>query len=170
MSPESGTLYAVHANNGSILWQFPMDGVPEEGQMNNGVLYVPLRQKDTSLINALRASDGKHLWQKQFNSGLGPGFAVADEAIYINTGTDPNFIYPPPTSTVYALRPSDGTPLWSYQKKQGTISRLVVKDGVVYFSTIEGNTGGSACAYQASNGTPIWCHQTEVGVAWFEVG
>jgi len=144
-----GSVFALHANDGSLAWQVRMG---QQGfdkiSLADGIIYVGgAKSAGTSWIPsitlyALRASDGRLLWHTQSNLLFFTG--VSNGIIYLNTiGTA--------SITIFALRARDGTPLWHRQDPRAY--RLSAQGEVLYAFV---PTQGPVSAIRAGDGTPLW--------------
>lgn len=81
-----GTIFALDASDGSILWQQVFDDAFIGGSMAlaNGVLYRGTFQ-GTAL--ALDMTDGTVLWTDDVNAPLAGGFSIADGTLYVGYGS-----------------------------------------------------------------------------------
>jgi outer membrane protein assembly factor BamB len=112
-----------------------------------------LNNQQTPLLYALRISDGKALWQRQFdcaspwtlltayvpdaNTASRGTLLLAKEQCGSNAGA-----YPSRHNDLLALRAGDGTPLWA--ATLGPLADLAVADGIVYLDSPEIVNGESA--------------------------
>jgi outer membrane protein assembly factor BamB len=150
LSTMSGSVYAVRATNGVVLWHVarvslfkgpPSVVVP---MIANGIVYV-LGQPDTGdmeMLYALRASDGKTLWTASLDRSPGP---PAIQPQLVN-----GVLYLSGFAGVTALRASDGAALWWHAGDQ-PFGPFIVGDGRVYV-----NSSGGIYALNASTGALLW--------------
>lgn len=82
-----GTIFALDAEDGSVLWREDLGGPISGGSMAlaNGVLY---RGTLEGSVTALDADDGSLLWTDDLDSPLGGGFSVAGGRLYVGFGAD----------------------------------------------------------------------------------
>jgi outer membrane protein assembly factor BamB len=143
-----GSLYALRASDGTILWHH-QTGVPEESPVvANGVVYLYVtstaRQGPASAqwagIYAVAASDGHLLWRFQPDLSFGLSFpVVANGVVYLQSlGGE-----------IYALQASDGAILWRHHTG-GSVSATstVVVNGIFYTAGVS--------ATRTSDGDLLW--------------
>src|SRR6266581_4848101 len=98
------TVYALHAGDGSLLWQQQTDGsMWQVPPVVDGIVYVlAYRSSDSQgTLSALRASDGQPLWRFPLRTFSMPP-AVEQGVVYLAS----------PVDGVVALRANDGYQLW----------------------------------------------------------
>ena len=154
-----GSVYALSAGNGHILWQkqtAPIFGVAP-GQ-NNGLLYVATSNFSNShpigAISALRASDGSQMWNVKMEQSLTGNLVVTANALYTAIIPPSN---PSASTTVLALQLSNGTTLW----KQSVAGSTPYPNGLeasnqAAFVVTTVNASGTVYALKATNGAQLW--------------
>ena len=154
-SNTNGTVYALNASTGVLLWSFtPVYHSPLQQQfisspaVANGVVYINSRVSedgnDNGTMYALNASTGALLWS--YTAGTGSTPAVANGVVYVGSVDD----------NVYALNASTGAKLWSYATGDYVESSPAVANGVVYGSS----DNGDVYALNASTGAKLWSYAT----------
>ncbi len=146
----NGSVYAVDARSGHILWRFQTHGSTSGPPVVTAdSVYTSAEPANlTSTLFALNRLDGTLRWHEQRNGYLS-NLAVLGGDLYAGS-TD---------NTVAALRLSDGTQLWSY-RTQGYVDSLAVTDaananaGIVY----AGSRDMTLYALQASDGRLLWTY------------
>jgi outer membrane protein assembly factor BamB len=136
---------AYRATDGARQWRYSWANqapFPAQPVLVDGVVYAG---NAGGQIVAVRASDGKLLWQQR-QAGVSVEPVVVSDGLVIND-----------TGPVFALRASDGKLLW-----QGSVSPSgvgsaagkpeAVSAGVVYI----GGDNGMVTALHASDGKPLW--------------
>jgi outer membrane protein assembly factor BamB len=121
-SPEG--ISALQANSGSILWHLATQGAGDnQPVIVDGVVYATssVINGSSGTLDALRASDGKLLWQYQAETSLSV-LLVSNGVAYINSGH----------ITLAALRASDGHRLWQRAIDATFIQPPQLVDGVLY--------------------------------------
>lgn len=183
-----GQLYALHPQNGRLLWSVPVAPCPgRQPLLADGVVYA---STDTGVVAAIEARNGALLWQRQISRS--PKYLtvpmLVDDLLIIGAGD----------SVLYAVRRSDGAPVWE-RLIGGPIFRPPAVDGEMLYVTafhtdlhaIEARTGavlwhvdagqsssdvaladgvlylgssynGSVFALRAADGAAIW--QTQPGL------
>ena len=160
-----GSMYALRARDGAILWQHSSVSSPLLA-VHNGVAYVKttLNEKDDIAVQALHGSDGSLLW-----SYTTPVMSVVADntAVYVYSAHPINVPgETPPTSkkqnkTLLALNPK-GELLWSNPVVSDDASPIALAQSVV----VLGNMGHDVntrdlCAYRKNDGLQVWCVQNE---------
>ena len=110
----------------------------------NGVIYIGASD---GAITAVRASDGKLLWQYK-TSGAAYAPLVINGVDYASDYVGNNG-----PAHLYALRARDGKLLWSYTRKD-FINDPIVVDGVAYLTSND----GLLAAVRAEDGSVLWRH------------
>ena len=144
----NGSVYALHATDGSLAWQAGIDQQIFGGMsLVDGTIYVGGATYGSNSVipsitlYALQASDGHVLWHTQSN--LFSVTAVSNGIIYLNT-------FDAGKSTLFALRASDGSQLWQQQEEAALLD---VQGDVLYAVN---PTQGPVIALRASDGTHLW--------------
>jgi outer membrane protein assembly factor BamB len=153
------TVYAIRANDGTVLWQYSMNNGRDSFagwlKVENGVVYtsavVPGNSDNTGYISALQSIDGKVLWQDKID-GSPSGALLTGGVIYASVDTTNN-------SAVYALRAHDGTLIWGYPVNGTLFGDPVLVNTTVYI----GAGNGMVYALRADNGALVWHYRTYVG-------
>jgi outer membrane protein assembly factor BamB len=146
-------LYALHASDGTLLWQQPIQA-RSTVLVDQNTLYL----SNLLFLEARRESSGTVLWQRrEDNTWYGPEAAppVLDQGVLsISERT-----------SIFALRASDGQPLWDVapgleqpesQPDATFYSQPVVSQGRVFV----GLRAGTVVALRESSGAVLW--QTRV--------
>ncbi len=142
-SDVTGTLNAVSASTGALLWLNQPEAEGSWGAspaVANGVLYLGFNDRHSGAANGLYAFNertGALLWKYQ--TGVEEDSPViANGVVYILQ------------NGLIALNASTGEPLWTYPIQGNGDSPLLVANGVVYAFS------GDAYAVNASTGTLLW--------------
>src|SRR5579872_1679127 len=131
VASSNGTVYALRANDGSLLWHhsFAVKGFSQTVTVNNTVVYFDIDILSASgtasagALYALRASDGTPLWHYQANTLFTGPPTIDQGSLYINS-----------SDTVYALRTGHGSVLWQHSlQDEGltTPGAMVEENGIV---------------------------------------
>ncbi len=163
-APPFGDLSAIDARDGKVRWQLalqstlPSYSVPVE---SGGVLYFSeqycaCRSLIPSTMLAVRASDGKVLWQKTAPDGVvTTGTVVTGGMVsysYARANNDPG-------GGIIALHAADGSPGWQVSWPSAIPDGFVGGDGVLYAATVapSGREGQLAVvAYNVQTGAPLF--------------
>jgi outer membrane protein assembly factor BamB len=157
----SDSLDALQGNNGRLLWQRHTDLIFQVAA-HNGVVYVGTNNfsgsTTTSMVDALRTTDGSRLWQHKIDGELEGGLAVTESAVYVGVASS--------SDSVLALRTQDGSRLWRHTIESSTssLAELTASESAVYFTTPSfKQTAGSVEALRASDGALLWQHDLRNG-------
>ena len=131
VASSNGTVYALRANDGSLLWRhsFAVKGFSQTATVNNAVVYFGIDTLNASgtassgALYALRANDGTPIWHYQSNTLFTNAPTIDQGSLYINS-----------LDTVYALRTGNGSVLWQHSlQDQGltTPGAMVEENGIV---------------------------------------
>ena len=147
----TGTLYALKASTGALLWSYYVggnySGLASSPAVANGVVYVGAG--DTHTVYALNASTGALVWSHNIRTGFIPNSspAVANGVVYIGSGD----------GDLYALKAGTGAKLWSNSTNNYVETSPAVANGVVYFGT----NNWVFYAVNAETGAKLWSHHTQ---------
>jgi outer membrane protein assembly factor BamB len=153
---ENETVYAMHADNGSVLWQYSaneateMNGAP---LVDNGIVYILAETSDVGpgTLYTLRASDGARLWSYNANDYLS-SLTIAGGIAYVTTYDNTS-----DSGSIMALHANNGTPLWYSAIPGSSYDTPIVENGVVYTTVYKNNSGsGTIYALRASDGAQLW--------------
>jgi len=147
----TGTLYALDAGTGTLLWNsavFPNLSTPA---VSNGMLYLAGEDHyGNGTVAAFNARTGTVLWEygsNNFNFGAGT-LAVANGAVYFVgsnfSGTGNN---------LYAVNSSSGKTLWTYDLGNAVASQPAVANGVIYIANVI-----NLFALNAATGKQLWSY------------
>ena len=136
----SGTVYALDASDGRLLWHY-QHGTVFTQLVSHGVLY--LGAADGTLA-ALRANNGQQIWQRQIDANLIQPLQLVDGVIYMSVTkmTSPTAVQSSsPLQGLAAL----GSLLWSAFQTEPAGPAMPLKEGV-----------SSVYAIRASDGAMLW--------------
>jgi outer membrane protein assembly factor BamB len=157
-SPDSKSLYAINMRNGSIRWASQISG---STMLDDDILYVyDLYANDSNSydIEALNASDGIQLWQRNGRDGMYVSTLVAaqDHIAYVFEDN----------GMLMAVNGRDGSLIWQHLLKDDPASSmhdgpstLQIINGVVYVSTVN----SSIFAFREQDGALLWQFHTTRG-------
>jgi outer membrane protein assembly factor BamB len=153
------SVYAVLANNGTILWHYTMSNGMNSWaswfSVEHGVVYASAfntssANTDEGDIYALQSSNGSVLWHDKLNASP-YGATLVNGVIYLSTSSGYS-------GAVYALRTRDGSLLWNYPLA-GPLYDAPVLDGNAVYA---GAANGIVYALRADNGVILWHYVTVV--------
>ncbi len=149
MFSEGTGLLVLQESSGKQLWQ--ASGQLEARDADQ--IYLSLSQDNTPFLEALRASDGKHLWQKTADAASRV-ISAAHGLVYLYHRTDARLV---------VLNSTDGTERWKTRidlpppelpGNEGSGISVQVSSSIVYVRS----TGGQISAYQEESGSLLWSH------------
>src|SRR4051795_1038198 len=147
----NGALYAIAKNTGRIRWKrklgFLAAASPAYG---DDKVYVTLLQRGAHTragrAIALRASDGKILWNRLLPSRSESSPLLDGDNLYFGSEN----------GTVYSLRTSDGSVRWKFKAHGAVKSAVALAAGKLYF----GDYSGRVYAIWEDSGKPAWVKTT----------
>lgn len=161
-------VYALQASDGKLLWHLSLPWVSSTPSpdfshdtsdlvVDHGLVFTQLAESNTgtSMLFALRANNGKVLWQYQ--TGGEELFAVASGKVYAATYLNHTYL-------LVALEETTGHFLWSYS---GTASFIAQQDNHVYIVSIVWNIPQGGTSFDAKSESTLLALDTENGkVLW----
>ncbi len=124
-----GSVYALDARTGKLLWHIKLPGSPAPEQIGDGMVYVNtlepngVNQPGRVALYTLDTRTGGQIWHFD-NGGIS---ALVDGVAYVSSNTSTT----QSTGTIYALDARDGTERWHFQG-QGAVGVWEVAGGQVY--------------------------------------
>ena len=152
---QQGTLDAVHANTGTLLWSHTTidpAGILYDHIQNVSHDLIILSSSQSSAVQALHAADGSPVWHyKSHQSG-----AIAALGITLWYGATHNRVYDlsPDDNNLQAFQLTNGSFAWSY--KAGTPFSFVIQNDIIYLSY---DKQGVLLALHADTGSLLWSYQ-----------
>lgn len=151
-----GELVALDARSGGVLWRQRVDAPISGGPaVQNGIVYVTARN---NVGWAVRASDGKALWQASGNPSNAGIMGVTVPAMQGNT-----VVFGFSSGELMAVNTADGLPLWTSQiagTRRGrayTAIRDVTGDPVISGGNVfGGSSAGRINSVELSSGIENW--------------
>jgi outer membrane protein assembly factor BamB len=135
-----GSVYALDAGNGALLWQFATGGrVWARPLITSDVVYV------SSLDHSLYAFDlesGQLRWEFAAAGALASPPLLAHGRLYVGSFDH----------KVYALDPEDGDVVWAFEGRNWIWGTPAADDSRVYAADVDGNV----YAVDAETGNPVW--------------
>jgi len=164
--PDVRDTYALRATDGKILWRYLhtdtslqgslLNGFAEPLALGDGVAYININQPPSASgkgwsnsVKALRATDGRVLWQYDTGGDDAPYNAVVAGGIvyvFVTSGTAPMFL---------ALRAIDGHLMWSQRTtySQQFVRLYPVNQAGLFLTT----SNMLVCQRRLGDGTLAWC-------------
>lgn len=140
-SASNGSVYALHADNGTLLWQQQVSHqFPSYPVIANGLLYVMTHDA----ILALQMTNGSLQWQHSVPDVMPIRPVIAGDRIYIRLRD----------GSISTLDANSGSVLWRTPSRSNRPTSLVATPDVVYLAVL----GEELSALRASDGSPLW-HQ-----------
>lgn len=141
-----GSLHAVDAAAGSLLWTFPTDawfeGAPA---VSEGVVYAGAMDRK---LYAIAASDGSELWSYETSGWIQGSPLVAGGVVYVGSMDH----------HVYALDAATGALIWKYKTGGFISAALSLAPGTDLL--IVASNDGMVSALDRSTGLPAWTYDT----------
>lgn len=172
-SVAEGTIYALQASDGTLLWRSTIDLGPDVPSFLGPIVFASPTIVDKAVyvapavnaplkpcVYAFQTEDGTLLWKAPLDSSTTLPLNIVDGVIYLCTH-----------SSCLALRESSGSSLWQYETGGWIRSSPVVVDGVICISlsTFRHAFSGSGqisqwheafiCTLQATDGSLLWQQQ-----------
>jgi outer membrane protein assembly factor BamB len=163
-APLFGDLTAIDTVDGHVRWQLPLQSPPPSYSVpveSDGVLYFSeqycaCRTLIPSTMLAVRASDGKVLWQKTAPDGVVTAGTVVTGGMvsydFVRANNDPG-------GGIIALRAADGSPGWQVSWPSAVPDGFAGGEGVLYAATVapSGQWGQLAvAAFDAQTGAQLF--------------
>lgn len=113
---DKARLYAVHTNDGSVVWSFQAEGAVDSlPRVVNGIIYIGSEDKPGH-VYAIRSEDGSLLWKRQVPGEVYTSVIYANGVLYFGCQD----------SSLYALNAIDG----SFRQSFGTNGSVKTNDEV----------------------------------------
>lgn len=134
-------LYALSAQDGSLLWKFETRNTLWTTPASDGkVVFLPALDHH---LYALQLSDGSQVWKKDLGSALtGTPLLTEDGTLYVSTLE----------GNLFALKAADGSQVWMAQTGGRLWSAPVLKDDLLYV----GNAANKVSAISVKDGSIAW--------------
>ena len=139
-----GSVHALHAADGSALWQYPADGkgaslFSATPALADGALYVT---DDSGNAYKLDAATGKQLWKVTLDGALRSSPIVSGGMVYFGSGN----------SHCYALSAATGQTVWDVATSGAVLTSPVVTGGLVDFVSAD----NTVYSLNARTGRKAW--------------
>ena len=139
-------MYALDAQTGKVEWDNEVgDLAASSPAYSDGILYAVTLDPGTAL--AMRARDGKVLWQRDLGARSETSPLVYGRHVIIGNEA----------GSVLALNKRNGKVNWHVQTAGNVKGGLALDDGVVY----GGNYAGEVFAFRAASGAEVWRSSTQ---------
>ena len=113
---DKATLFALTANNPSIIWSFPAGGAVDSlPRVVNGVIYIGSEDKPGP-VYAIRSKDGSLIWRQQVSDQVYTAVVYANGTVYFGSQD----------SSLYAINANNG----SFRHSFGTNGSFKTSDQV----------------------------------------
>ena len=171
-SVAEGTIYALQASDGTLLWRSTIDLGPDVPSFLGPIVFASPTVVEKVLylapavnpplqpfVYAFHTKDGTLLWRAPLDNSTTFPLTVVNGVLYLSTH-----------SSCLALRASDGSSLWQYEINAWVCSSPVVVDGVLCISLstlrqafelgqLRHRHEAFICMLQASDGSLLWQQQ-----------
>ena len=157
----NGTLWAIGANNGRVVWQRKVGAqAAASPSVAGGVVYAVvlkrLHRVPAGRVAAYSQRRGRVLWSRPLRSRSESSPVVANGMLFFGSED----------GTVYGLDARNGHVRWTYRAPGAVKGGLAYKRGVLYF----GDYSGHVQAVRASNGHKVWSAKTSGAKFGFSSG
>src|SRR3954469_25434443 len=130
----NGALYAIAKDTGRVRWKRKLAYLAAASPAyGDGTVYVTLlqrgRQTRAGRVVALRASDGKILWNRLLPSRSESSPLLDGDHVYFGSEN----------GSVYSLRTADGSVRWKFKARGAVKSALALADRKLYFGDYSGH-------------------------------
>jgi outer membrane protein assembly factor BamB len=142
-----GKIYALDAETGTLVREYPVRSAHGNNSIAGGVLYVNVNHGMQGWVQALQVSDGHELWRDAMEGRPSGAPLVVAGRVYTGTAE----------GDVFAWQASDGRLLWRRAVGSILFSAPTGEDGVLYISRAV-NAPEVPCvqALDAETGTVRW--------------
>lgn len=132
---EDGSMTAVDARSGAVLWTAAVGGPVLHGAaLAGGVLYVGDR---TGRLSAIEAASGRERWHVELGPGAIATPSVANDSIYVSRGLLTGH------GDLVVLDPADGHTRWTFDAPSGQLVYAgAITDSMLYAVSDDGNAYG----------------------------
>jgi outer membrane protein assembly factor BamB len=149
---QAGTLDALDANTGRLLWQYQEGGYVSVSIVSNGVAYV---DSDDGSLAALRTSDGHTLWQRQIDSNLVQPLQLVNGVIYTSV-TKITYSSAMQSSSPFQGLASIGSLLLNAWQAATNVPAIPLKEGASTVYAVRASDGAILWRYPLLNGQDSW--------------
>ncbi len=143
----NGAVYSIDKDSGEVYWKRKMGELAASSPaFAEGTVYITVLERGKTVkagrVAAMRASDGKVLWDRRLPSRTESSPLVDGEHLFFGSED----------GTVYCVRRSDGAVRWTYKAPGAVKGALALADGKLYF----GDYAGRMHAIRRSDGRAVW--------------
>jgi outer membrane protein assembly factor BamB len=155
---ESGTLYALRASDGSLIWQYKTGSNTNTPVVANGVVYT---NSDSSTLVALRASDGHQIWKRTIEANFLQSPQLVNGVLYTTTT---KILEPPAAHHTSPLQGAAdiGAMLWNTIRNASAVKTVPLKQGISSVYAIRANDGATLWHYTMNKGGNSWVSWSSV--------
>jgi outer membrane protein assembly factor BamB len=160
----SGTLYALRAGDGSLIWRYKTASYTNTPVVANGVVYT---NSDGGSLVALRASDGHQIWKRTIDTNFFQSAQLVNGVLYTMTT---KILEPPAADSTSPLQGAAGLGalLWNTFQHAFTAQTVPLKQGLSSVYAIRASDGAVLWHYTMNNGANSWASWLAVanGIAY----
>ncbi|HET7016060.1 MAG TPA: PQQ-binding-like beta-propeller repeat protein [Streptosporangiaceae bacterium] len=143
----SDQLYAVNADTGEKIWNFPAASTFSSPAVSNGIVYVGSSDGN---VYAVAAASGLKVWKFTTQGRVFSSPAVSGGTVYVGSND----------GNIYALDATSGQEKWHFDIGDFVLSSPAVAGGVVYV----GGLDHKLYALNAISGHKIWAFTTDASI------
>jgi outer membrane protein assembly factor BamB len=158
LNGEPGTLYALDASTGRLLWQYQEGDYVSVSIVSNGIAYL---DSNDGTLAALRVSDGHALWQRKIDTNLIQPLQLVDGILYTSV-TKITYSSAMQSGSPFQGMASIGSLLWNDWQAAPVKPGIPLKEGVSTVYAIRASDGAVLWRYPLLNGQDSWTD-------WFSV-
>lgn len=115
----NGTLFALNATTGSVIWSYNAGGLASSPAVANGLVYFGSYDFP---VFALNATTGSHVWNYSTGNIILSSPSVANDIVYISSRDH----------YIYAINATNGSLIWNYNTGYDDDSSPAIVNGVMY--------------------------------------
>ena len=148
----SGTLYALRASDGSLIWQYKTGSYTNIPVVANGVVYI---NSDGGTLVALRASDGHQFWKRTIDTNFFQSPQLVNGVLYTTTT---KILEPPAAHSGNPLQGATdiGALFWNTFQNVPAMQTIPQKQGQSSIYAIRASDGAVLWHYAMNNGANSW--------------
>ncbi len=143
ITEDTGHLYILSEENGSLLWKKDMD---IDLDLSLGVYGDTIYLQNEGHLYALGKKDGSPKWKTPLDIGLDGFLGIEKDTLYIND-----------SENVYVIQGKDGKTLWHHTHSEKIVNPLSADDEFVYIQ----DKSGTLTALSREDGKPKWTYEVD---------